>query len=96
VNVGRALWWARQPLFGLLVRGLWWGALVLLLRTALDVLDTSQPIDVDGARAWFAVGVAGCAAVTALADCRRLRWAGIALGTAHGAAYVLLQTLAAP
>jgi hypothetical protein len=92
---GRGLWQGRAIVVGILVRGLWWGALLLGMQTLLQLLDTSESIDVDGAMLSFTIGLGLCAAVTALAQARRLRWAAIALGTTHGAAALLLHGLAA-
>jgi hypothetical protein len=92
-QLGALTWKGRRLLLGLAVRAAWWAALLMGVQTCLRVIDTSTRIDVDGSMQSLAIGIASCAAVTALASDRRLRWAGIALGTALGAALLLLHSL---
>ena len=57
------------------------------------LFDVRAPLDVEGMLTRFAVGLGLCWAVVVFGAAKRLRWAGLALGTAHGGLGILLWTV---
>jgi hypothetical protein len=92
--VGRVLWRHRVLVTAILVRGLWVAALLVLVEGGRRLLQIEQPIDPIALRDAFALGLGLCTLTVLLAAQRRIRWAGIALGTTHGALVLVLQTAA--
>lgn len=90
--VGRLLWRHRTVVTAVLVRGLWVAALLLLVDGGRRLLQIEQAIDPVALRDVFAFGVGLCTLTVLLAVHRRIRWAAIALGTAHGALVLVLTT----
>ena len=87
---GRALWRHRGVVGAITVRALWVGALLLLVEGGRAVLQIEQPLDPIALRQTFGVGLGLCSVTVLLAAHRRIRWAGVALGTAHGALVLVL------
>jgi hypothetical protein len=89
---GRGAWRHRDILAAIAVRACCVLALWLLVdggQRLLQIEDTLDPITL---RQIFALGLGLCTLTALLAVHRRLRWAAIALGTAHGALVLLLTT----
>ena len=86
----------RAVLFGLLTRGMWWGALALLLLggQALIEIHGRAPLDQRALPA-FAAGLALCALLVTIAAQARLRWAALVLGFSHGGLLALCWVVAA-
>ena len=90
--LGRGLWRHRTLVGALLVRALWVIALLLLVEGGRRLLQIEVAIDPIALRQTFAIGLGLCTLTVLLAAHRRIRWAGIALGTAHGALVLVLTT----
>lgn len=90
---GHAAWTHRRPLMAVLLRLAWWASLWLAIDTASTLFDVRAPLDVEGMLTRFAVGLGLCWAVVVFGAAKRLRWAGLALGTAHGGLGILLWTV---
>jgi hypothetical protein len=87
--LGTGLWRHREIVNAILVRALWWGALVAWWSAAVPLV-AGGAIDVQRALVVFAAGTAVCAMVVALGRASRLRWWGGALGSVHGMCAVAL------
>lgn len=83
----------REVSIALLVRALWWGALVAWWSVAVQLVGGGE-IDVQRALVVFAAGAAVCAMVVALGRASRLRWWGGALGSVHGMCAVVVWLVA--
>jgi hypothetical protein len=90
---GRTLWRHRSVVGAITVRALWVGALLLLVEGGRRLLQIEQPLDPIALRQTFGLGLGLCSMTVLLAAHRRIRWAGIALGTAHGALVLVLGSV---
>lgn len=88
-----ALWRHREIVNAILVRALWWGALVAWWSAAVPLVAGGE-LDVERALVVFAAGAAVCALVVVLGRASRLRWWGGALGSVHGMCAVALWLVA--
>ena len=93
--LGGALWRRRGFLVALAVRAAWVAALLLFVDAATELVQVEHTFDPMELRAVFALGLGLCSLTVLLAAHRRMRWAGVALGTAHGAVVLMLTALAA-
>jgi hypothetical protein len=73
---------------------LWVAALVLLVDGGQRLLQIERALDPVALRQSFALGLGLCTVTVLFAMQRRIRWAGIALGTAHGGLVLVLTTAA--
>lgn len=87
-----AAWTHRARLNAIALRVAWWAALWLALTTASTIFDVRSTLVVDDALQQLGLGLGLCWAVVVFSAARHLRWAGIALGTIHGALALLLWT----
>ncbi len=74
-------------------RGAWLAALWLLVDAACAIFDVRQSVQPDTQLLQLGGGLALCWLVVVTSSHRRLRWAAIALGTAHGTLGLLLWTV---
>jgi hypothetical protein len=91
--LGRGLWRHRTIVGAVIVRALWVIALLLLVEGGRRLLQIEVALDPVALRQTFAVGLGLCTLTVLFAVHRRIRWAAIALGTAHGALVLVLTTL---
>lgn len=83
----------RAPVFGLITRVVFWGALVLWCTTAIALVG-GGPLDVDAMLARFVFGAAACATITVAAAAARVRWMTALVGALHGLAGLGLWLIA--
>ncbi len=109
--LGREALRRRLALLAVATRVVWWVALFAWVQTAvvllgppgtggdrgsdLAALATAHGDAFAAARVSFVIGAIACALIVLLASSRRMRWAGGALGSMHGASAVVLWLLAA-
>ncbi len=89
----RNAWVHRAALNAIFVRAAWWTSLWLAIQTTSTLVDSRATLAVDPSLMRFGVGLGLCWLVVVLASARRLRWAAIALGAAHGGLGLVLWTL---
>jgi hypothetical protein len=92
---GRMLWRRRGFLVALGVRAAWIAALLLFVDATTELVQVDHQFDPMKLRGVFALGLGLCSLTVLLATHRRMRWAGVTLGTAHGAVVLMLTALAA-
>lgn len=79
---------------GGLVRLLVIGALAVWIQASTNIFQIDQTLDVQSTLDQLGFGLALCALAVFLAAHRRIRWAAIALGGAHGGMAILLMDVA--
>ena len=92
-SVAGGAWHHRAALAQVGLRAFWWAALAIVLVAARDLVAFDQPLDLEGLSRSFAVGLGACAVVLVASAARHLRFAAWALGTVHGAGFMLCQAL---
>lgn len=86
----------RHVLFGVMLRGAWWGALALLVLAGPAVFDPTHGQSISQALSLYVLGLGICAVLVAAAGSRHLRWAAAGLGLAHGSLAVVVVTALGP
>ena len=90
----RMLWRHRAVVLALAVRAAWVTALLVLVDAGVQMVQIEHTYDPMELRNAFALGLGLCSLTVLLASHRRIRWAGVALGTAHGALVLVLTAIA--